>query len=159
MLDASDNKGRLVSSHVISEVFKALGYDGIVMDAKATFPHMKNIPEGTLHAVPLKRNTVQSAITGNTLYSDTRNQVAAAVGHQIEKNGFYSGLQSAVTNAKIEKADANQWLGYLRNQPGVKAEELGYVLKDLPEGQITKGQLEDIVKQNKVQLNEKGWVS
>ena len=89
------------------------------------------------------------------LYSDTRPQVAGAVGHAIEKNQpFYSGLEQAVANAKVNKADAAQWLGYLKNQPGVKSEELGYVLNNLPEGQITREGLQDIIKNNKVELKE-----
>ena len=67
---------------------------------------------------------------------------------------FYSGLERAVDAAKVNKADASQWLGYLKNQPGVKADEIGQVLKDLPQGPITKDQLQNIVQQNKVQLNE-----
>lgn len=68
---------------------------------------------------------------------------------------FYSALEKAVQNAKVQKADASQWLGYLKNQPGVKSEEINTVLHSLPEGQITKTQLEDLVKANKVELKEK----
>ena len=69
LIDASDAKGNLANHHVISEVFKALGFDGIVMDAKAAFPHMKDIPEGTLHAVPLKQNTVKGKYNDKILYN------------------------------------------------------------------------------------------
>lgn len=90
------------------------------------------------------------------LYSDTRPQVTAAVGRTLEKEQkpFFSTLERTVENAKISKADAQQWLGYLKNQPGVKQEELAYVLKDLPEGQISKEVLSDIIKNNKVELKE-----
>lgn len=90
------------------------------------------------------------------LYSDTRPQVTNAIGHAVEKQTgpFYSALERTVENAKISKADAQQWLGYLKNQPGVKQEELAYVLKDLPEGQISKEALADIIKNNKVELKE-----
>lgn len=154
LMYVDNEKGNLISSHVISDIFKDLGFDGIVMNAKEAFPHMKNIPEGTLHAVPLKQNTVKGKYNDKILYSDTRNQVASQVSHQIEKNGFYSQLERAVTDAKMNKGDANQWLGYLKNQPGVKTEEINTVLKDLPEGPITKDQLQNIVNQNKVELNE-----
>lgn len=149
-------KGALVSSHVISNVFKDLGFDGIVMDAKAAFPNMKNIPEGTLHAVPLKRNTVKGKYNDQILYSDTRPQVTNAIGHAVEKQTgpFYSALERTVENAKISKASPEQWLGYLKNQPGVKQEELAYVLGNLPEGPISKEALAGLVKQNKVELKE-----
>lgn len=89
-----------------------------------------------------------------TLLSDTRNQVASQVAHQVEKNGFYSAFETAVNNSKVEKADAQQWTNYLRNQPGVKQEELQYVLGSMPEGQLSKTQVQDLVKQNKVELRE-----
>jgi len=72
----------------------------------------------------------------------------------VESGPFFSGLERAVEGAKVGKADASTWIGYLKNQPGVKAEELSYVLKDLPEGPITKEALADIVKGNKVSLDE-----
>lgn len=67
---------------------------------------------------------------------------------------FYSALEHAVNNSKMPKADADQWLGYLRNQPGVKQEELDWVLHDLPKGQITKAELADFVKGHKIELKE-----
>lgn len=71
LIYAEDRKtGKLVSSDIIANIYKDMGFDGIVMDAKAAFPRMKDIPDGTLHAAPLKRNTVQSKITGDTLYSN-----------------------------------------------------------------------------------------
>lgn len=67
---------------------------------------------------------------------------------------FYSGLERAVETAKPTIATADQWLGYLKNQPGVKSEELATVLKELPSGPITKEALGNIVKTNKVELGE-----
>lgn len=67
---------------------------------------------------------------------------------------FYSQLERTVKDARLEKGNAEQWLGYLKNQPGIKSEEINTVLKDLPSGQISKSQMEDIVKQNKVELKE-----
>jgi hypothetical protein len=104
----------------------------------------------------LKNGKVVDFHFDNTLRSDTRNQVAAQVGHQIEKNGFYSQLERSVKDAKINLATPEQWLGYLRNQPGVKSEELQHVLGELPkDGMLSKRQLEDVVKANKVELKEK----
>ncbi len=82
---AEDRKtGKLVSSDIISNIYKDLGFDGIVMDAKAAFPHMKDIPDGTLHAAPLKRNTVQSKITGQTLYANGKAYVLTPVDYEPE---------------------------------------------------------------------------
>lgn len=73
---------------------------------------------------------------------------------KVAEGPFYSALSQAVDNAKIGKASPEQWLGYLKNQPGVKAEEINTVLRDLPEGPLTKAEVQDIVKQNKVELKE-----
>lgn len=66
---------------------------------------------------------------------------------------FFSYLERAVDDAKIGKASADQWLGYLKNQPGVKSEELSTVLGDL-KGNLTKVEVQDAVKNNKVELGE-----
>lgn len=119
----------------------------------------KNLTKSNPNASNVDINIAPGAHNFNdalTLLSDTRPQVVSAIGHGIEKQNqpFFSALERTVGNAKIGKADANQWLGYLKNQPGVKADEIGQVLKDLPQGPITKDQLQNIVQQNKVQLNE-----
>lgn len=66
---------------------------------------------------------------------------------------FFSSLERAVDDAKIGKASADQWLGYLKNQPGVKSEELSTVLGDL-KGTLNKSEIQDIIKNNKVELGE-----
>lgn len=67
---------------------------------------------------------------------------------------FFSSLERAVDTAKIGMASADQWLGYLKNQPGVKAEEINTVLGDL-KGTLSKSEVQDIIKNNKVELGEK----
>lgn len=67
---------------------------------------------------------------------------------------FYSNVENAVKNAKTNSATADQWLGYLKNQPGVKPEELEWTLGQLPQGKITKDKLAQYIAENKVQLGE-----
>lgn len=123
-----------------------------------------NTPEGFKFAVPKLLD-----IVGNVMGNVAAPKVAAKAGEMVLGSGmvktapealkqaepFYSQLERAVETAKPVSATADQWLGYLKNQPGIKSEELNYVLKDLPEGQITRDKLNEIVKQNKVQLEEK----
>lgn len=115
MLDASDRKGALASSHVISEVFRALGFDGIVMDAKAAFPHMPNIAQGTLHAVPLKRNTVKGKYTDDILFNQSGGEsklASQAAAHMREKAPtFYSATEKAVEGINKEAMLPHEWLG------------------------------------------------
>ena len=40
---------------------------------------------------------------------------------------FYSSAMQALDRASFQRASGQQWLGYLRNQPGVKAEELDWM--------------------------------
>lgn len=90
-------------------------------------------------------------------------KAAAVVGAGLAKAGakaaeevappFYSALQRAVEGAKMEKGTLAQWMGYLKNQPGVKAEELGR-LGDLGEGQITKQQMTTHAQESGVPLKE-----
>ena len=67
---------------------------------------------------------------------------------------FYSNVENAVKASKQNAASKEQWLSYLKNQPGVKPEELEWTVANLPEGKITKQQLEQHVAENKVQLGE-----
>ncbi len=136
----------------VTAELKKLGFDGI-LDTGG-----KGGGQAHTVAIPFDiPGIATSKYSGKTLYSDTRNQVVGKVGHDLEKgNGpFYSALERAVGDAKLGKASADQWLGYLKNQPGVKSEEINTVLKDLPEGPITKEQLQGIVKDNGVKLGEK----
>ena len=71
---------------------------------------------------------------------------------------FYSAVDRTIQNAKQEKATPDQWLGMLRNAPGVKPEEmewlgLGDWLKD-QKGQVTKQQIADYVRANNIDLKE-----
>lgn len=67
---------------------------------------------------------------------------------------FYSNVENAVKASKQNAASKEQWLSYLKNQPGVKPEELEWTVGNLPEGKITKQQLEQHIAENKVQFNE-----
>lgn len=80
--------------------------------------------------------------------------VRKVVEEAVSSGPFFSALERAVDNSKVGKASADQWLGYLKNQPGVKQEELSTVLGGI-EGQLTKQHVQKLVKQNKVELGEK----
>jgi hypothetical protein len=69
---------------------------------------------------------------------------------------FYSAVEQAVQGAKQTTAPGQQWAGFLRNQPGVKPEELSTLkLGDLfDQTAVTKQDLLDHIAANKVQLGE-----
>ncbi|CAB4165374.1 hypothetical protein UFOVP821_44, partial [uncultured Caudovirales phage] len=71
---------------------------------------------------------------------------------------FYSALLRATENAKIMKGDANQWMGTLRNMPGVKPDEIKWLgleewLKE-QKGIITRTQVADFIRANQVVFEE-----
>lgn len=72
---------------------------------------------------------------------------------EVKAEPFYSAVEAAVRNAPDAKMTPEQWSGYLRNRPGVKAEELDWI--GLPEGQkISKQEMLDHAKEHGVQMKE-----
>ena len=71
---------------------------------------------------------------------------------------FYSAVDRTIQNARQEKATPDQWLGMLRNAPGVKPEEMQWLglddwLTD-QKGQVTKQQIADYVRANQIEVRE-----
>lgn len=71
---------------------------------------------------------------------------------------FYSALARTVTGLKMAKAPASQWIATLKNQPGVKQEEMDWLgvadwLNAQP-GPVTKEALADFINSNQVQVQE-----
>ncbi len=71
---------------------------------------------------------------------------------------FYSALLRTVESLKMGKAPAAQWLATIKNQQGVKAEEISWLGLDdwlrQQSGPITKQQLADFIRANQVQVQE-----
>lgn len=71
---------------------------------------------------------------------------------------FYSAVLRSVETAKQEKAPAAQWLGTLKNTPGVKPEEMEWLglenwLKE-QKGPVTKQAIADYVRANQIEVRE-----
>ena len=69
-----------------------------------------------------------------------------------------SALTDAIHNSKVSKGTGQQWLGTLRNTPGIKAEELAWTNTEAwlseQEGQVTKQQLLDYLAAHEVKVEE-----
>lgn len=93
------------------------------------------------------------------------NQAGLGVGVLAQTNKpFFSAVENAVAAAKQPKADAQQWLSFLKNQPGVKQEELAHLGLDKLSGSITKDELLKAVQEGQPQIKEvikgaKSWDS
>jgi hypothetical protein len=71
---------------------------------------------------------------------------------------FYSALLRAVEGMKQPKAPKAQWMGMIRNAPGVKPDEIAWLgLEDWlaqQSGVITKEQIAEFIRANQVQVQE-----
>lgn len=74
------------------------------------------------------------------------------------KNVFYSGLLDTAENASMGKGSAEQWMGYLKNQPGVKQSELEWTgVEDWLKSQdrpVTRQELGDYLQGTEIQVQE-----
>ena len=82
----------------------------------------------------------------------------AEVKAQRAEPPFYSAVDRTIQNAKQEKATPDQWLGMLRNAPGVKPEEMQWLgieewLKE-QKGPVTKEQVQDYIRANSIEVQE-----
>jgi hypothetical protein len=80
-------------------------------------------------------------------------KAAAPVPNEL---GFYSAVEHAVNTVGPAKASPEQWLGTIKNTPGVKQEELQWTgLEDWlkqQKGPVTKDQVQDYIKNNQIEL-------
>lgn len=73
---------------------------------------------------------------------------------------FFSAVEHAINTAKAEKMTPEQWAGYLKNQPGIKAEELTWMGLDDPKAFgagkkiLTRQELLDHAQEHGVQIKE-----
>lgn len=83
--------------------------------------------------------------------------VESAAEPAVSEQPFYSALGKAVDSAPIEKGTPEQWLGTLRNTPGVKPEELDWydlegAFKDAKS--VTRQEITDYLRANELQVKE-----
>jgi len=71
---------------------------------------------------------------------------------------WYSALKRTVASFKQKIATPNQWLGMIKNQPGIKQEELDWIgLEEWlneQQGKVSKEDLESFISANDVQIKE-----
>lgn len=121
------------------------------------------VPEQPLDPL-IERAQDVAGLAGGTMFAGVKPGVASLGAGPVrphieikpfaETPMFYSNVENAVKASKQNAASKDQWLSYLKNQPGVKPEELEWTVANLPEGKITKQQLEQHIAENKVQFNE-----
>lgn len=95
---------------------------------------------------------------GQVLRSDTQQPGAAISGAAGSAPVFYSALEHAATNAVQDTMSPQQWLGYLKNQPGVKQEELNWTgIGDWlgqQKGKVSKNEVQNYLDGHKVEIKD-----
>lgn len=98
---------------------------------------------------------VKNWISSNFKELKSDNEAGLGIGVLAQTNKpFYSAVENAVAAAKQPKADVQQWLSFLKNQPGVKQEELAHLGLDKLSGSITKDELLKAVQEGQPQIKE-----
>jgi len=92
-----------------------------------------------------------------TLRSDT-SEPGAALAAAENAPAFYSALEHATTNAAQDTMSPQQWLGYLKNQPGVKKEELDWTGLEgwlgEQKGKVKKADVQQYLDAHKTELKD-----
>jgi hypothetical protein len=68
---------------------------------------------------------------------------------------LFSAVGRALEKAPMSRAAPEQWMGWLRNQPGVKADELSWLARNGPLPGGTREEMQQWAQRNGLQLNEK----
>lgn len=112
--------------------------------------------EGFIRAVQGQQRPAD--YTGPKLLAESGKAGAPLAALEHANQPLYSTVERAIQNAPQAKMSGAQWLGWLKNQPGVKAEELSWLGLDdpsrLPQGAVSKEALLQHVKENGLQLGE-----
>ena len=111
----------------------------------------------------IQRTQDMAALAGGASIPNAEEGAFGVLGGKLTQpeTPFYSTVENAIANAPQQKMQASQWAGWLKNQPGVKGEELDYLgLNDsstLPtdaKGLVNKADLLSHVQGNGVGLKE-----
>jgi hypothetical protein len=144
-----DNKGNLIARYGTKE-----GAEKYIQE------HAKN--RATLYDDTGKRLIdVRKGVGAMKLLSDTSQPgmaISGAANASKPAPVFYSALEHATTNAAQETMSPQQWLGWLKNQPGVKQEELQWTgLDDWLAGQkgkVSKADVQRYLDEHKVEVRD-----
>jgi hypothetical protein len=98
--DNYDDNGDIISSgHIIQEIAREAGYDGLIQDANSYFgtgrrgfgglrvPSMAGVHEGVLHLMPFKDSQLKSAIGNKGTYSEKGNIKFSLRNKTVNLNG------------------------------------------------------------------------
>ena len=142
------------------------GFDGVINSSK---PYVKGQPIDEMAEIvvfdPRNIRSVNAAFdpakadSANLLYSGLDPTLVGKMFGKKNEMGFFRSLERALDTPKAPtKADAQTWQAWLRNQPGVKAEEIEATgVTDwlaTRQGPVTRDEVAAFVGQNGVRVEE-----
>lgn len=107
-----------------------------------------------------KEGLIDENLQGKYFHSDLlsdSSQAGAPLAALEHAPSFYSTVEQTIQSAKQSKMHGEQWANWLKNQPGVKPDELQYTGIDKwlreQKGVVSKEQVADFIDKNKVQVD------
>lgn len=158
LYDVGDHEGEAVLHEFIRDVWKAAGFDGIVMDA-SRFKNMEGAKDGAKHYIVFKPTQIKSA-TGNRGTFDPKNPNILMQENEADKSEpfWYSAAERAVEYGPRKRGNAKAWWAYLTKAEGVKKEELEYLnmkeMLDGLEGDIPKEVVLEYIRAHRIDIKE-----
>jgi hypothetical protein len=162
-----NNMGEMASSQVISDMFKNLGYDSIILDnVSDRFKNMGLSKEDShVHVFDENNNNIKLADGTNTTFdsntSDIRYNITAPDGTQKQVkivdaevvNGFYSPLEAIINGVKQDKMPAKQWIEKFAKGEEAKWTGLTNWLSSQT-GSVSKADIQNYLKDNRIEIVE-----
>jgi N12 class adenine-specific DNA methylase len=137
------------ASDLFQAIFKAVRDSGIGEPSGDVLESVYNRLTGRPEAVP-----VETPAISNTPPKPPSKQISLLQ----RAPGFFSPLERSIATAKVASASPDAWKGFIRNQPGIKAEEVQWSgvndWLDKQSGPVTRERLLEQIRQNNVQVEE-----
>jgi len=160
-----NDNGEMASSQVIADLFKNLGFDGIILtDVSERFKNMGlNNSTSHIHVFDEFSNQIKLADGTNTTFNPDTNDIRymSINGKQVQVkvlgvdvvNGFYSPLEKIISEVKQDKMPVKQWLEKFAK--GDEAKFTGLIdWLNTQQGSVSKSDVQQYLKDNRIDIVE-----
>jgi|694.fasta_scaffold00239_57 hypothetical protein len=160
-----NDNGEMASSQVIADLFKNLGFDGIILtDVSERFKNMGlNNSTSHIHVFDEFSNQIKLADGTNTTFNPDTNDIRymSINGKQVQVkalgadvvNGFYSPLEKVINETKFDKLPAKQWIEKFAKGEEAKWTGLNEWLSN-QQGSVSKSDIQQYLKDNRISVVE-----
>ncbi len=152
---AEGENGELISSQIIADVFKNLGFDGIVLvGAKEFFSNMEMDPNAShVHIFSNERGKIKLSDGTNIEFNENTNDIRFSKTSQL---GFYSPTERALERITQTKGTPEQFKAMLLKNGAKEAEMEWMGWDEFASGKksLTVEEIQDWIDQNKIEVEE-----